>query len=52
MKWHKDTLLYEKPQYEAIYTIDNLSESETEWMDDKDNLNSMSFIYKGIGLKY
>jgi len=41
MKWHKDTLLYEKPQYEAIYTIDNLSESETQWYDNKDKLNSL-----------
>ena len=41
MRWHKDTLLYEKPQYEAIYTIDNLSESETQWYDDKGKLNSL-----------
>ena len=34
MRWHKDTLLYEKPQYEAIYTIDNQSNSVTQWKDD------------------
>lgn len=41
MRWHKDTLLYGKPQYEAIFTIDNLSESETQWKDEKDKLQSI-----------
>lgn len=38
MNWHKDTLLYQKPQYEAIYTIDNTSDSYTQWIDDDGNL--------------
>jgi len=33
MKMHKDTLLYSKPQYEAIYTIQNNSKSMTKWND-------------------
>ena len=33
MDWHKDTLLYTKPQYEAIFTITNNSESKTQWED-------------------
>jgi len=37
MDWHKDLLMYEKPQYEAIYTIKNESESLTEWIDERDN---------------
>ena len=30
---HIDTLLYEEPQYEAVYTIRNTSNSYTEWID-------------------
>ena len=41
MKWHIDTLLYDKPQYELIYTIDNSSNSVTEWIDDKGNKNQL-----------
>ena len=33
MQWHSDTLLYEKPQYEVIYTISNNSKSVTQWKD-------------------
>jgi len=33
MKCHKDTLLYDKPQYEVVYTIDNDSDSYTTWYD-------------------
>ena len=33
MDWHIDTLLYDKPQYEAVYTINNESNSFTEWID-------------------
>ena len=29
MQWHKDLLMYKKPQYEGIYTIRNLSTSAT-----------------------
>ena len=29
MKCHKDTLLYDKPQYEMVYTIENKSDSYT-----------------------
>lgn len=31
MKCHKDTLLYELPQYEMVYTIENESDSYTNW---------------------
>ena len=31
MKCHKDTLLYEEPQYEMVYTIENESDSYTNW---------------------
>ena len=31
MKCHKDTLLYDKPQYEMVYTIENQSDSYTNW---------------------
>lgn len=41
MKWHKDTLLYEKPQYEAIFTITNESESKTQWRDKNGNLQEL-----------
>ena len=41
MKWHSDTLLYELPQYEAIYTIDNNSDSLTKWIDRESNDNSI-----------
>ena len=31
MRCHKDTLLYEEPQYEMVYTIENESDSYTNW---------------------
>ncbi len=34
MNWHSDTLLYDLPQYEAIYTINNQSDSLTKWKDE------------------
>ena len=34
MPWHSDTLLYDKPQYEVIFTLSNGSNSVTEWIDD------------------
>ena len=37
MDWHIDTLLFEKPQYELVYTIKNTSDSATEWLDKNDN---------------
>jgi hypothetical protein len=33
MNWHKDTLLYDSPQYECVYTIQNTSDSKTEYID-------------------
>jgi len=35
MRWHIDTLLYEKPQYEAVFTINNTSDSYTKWFNGK-----------------
>ena len=31
MHCHKDTLLYNKPQYEVVFTIENESDSYTNW---------------------
>ena len=31
MKCHKDTQLYQEPQYEMVYTIENESDSYTNW---------------------
>jgi hypothetical protein len=33
MPWHSDEALYSDPQWELIYTVDNDSDSETEWRD-------------------
>ena len=33
MNWHKDILLYKQPQYECVYTINNTSDSTTEYID-------------------
>lgn len=33
MGWHKDDILYDKPQYEMVLTIENDSDSVTEWKD-------------------
>lgn len=32
MAWHFDTQLYSEPQYEAVYTIENSTNSCTEWL--------------------
>lgn len=39
MKWHLDTLLYDKPQYEAVFTIYNNSDSLTEWIDKNNKIS-------------
>ena len=41
MHWHKDLLMYKKPQYEGIYTIRNNTKSRTEWKDSKGVLHSI-----------
>jgi len=41
MQWHSDTLMYDKPQYEAIYTIRNNSDSFTGWIDGKDEYQKL-----------
>ena len=41
MKWHTDLLMYEKPQYEAIYTIRNESKSVTQWKDGDGKINEI-----------
>ena len=41
MRWHSDTLLYDLPQYEVIYTIDNTSDSKTEWIDSDNKKHSL-----------
>jgi len=58
MKWHSDTLLYDLPQYEAIYTIHNHSDSLTKWIDEDDIEHSIwtkpnsILIVKAAGLKH
>jgi len=43
MDWHKDTVLYTKPQYEMVYTVNNTSDSKTLWYDSKSGqVNSVS----------
>ena len=37
MKCHKDLLLYQLPQYEAVFTIKNTSDSYTTWYDINNN---------------
>ena len=58
MNWHSDTLLYDLPQYEAIYTIHNNSDSLTKWEDENNTEysvwtkpNSM-LIVKAAGLRH
>lgn len=41
MRWHKDLLMYEKPQYEGIFTIRNNTKSLTEWIDGNGKLHSL-----------
>lgn len=33
MDWHKDEVLFAKPQYELVYTVSNSSDSITQWID-------------------
>lgn len=33
MDWHSDTPLYTDPQYELVFTVDNTTDSYTEWSD-------------------
>tara|TARA_B100001094_G_C18189482_1_gene806134 strand:+ start:814 stop:1425 length:612 start_codon:yes stop_codon:yes gene_type:complete len=41
MNIHKDILLYDKPQYECVYTLKNSSDSYTNYIDDDGNINSI-----------
>jgi hypothetical protein len=38
MPWHKDEQMYAAPQWECIYTVDNASDSVTQWRDDDGDL--------------
>ncbi|KAI8467807.1 MAG: hypothetical protein J3K34DRAFT_460202 [Monoraphidium minutum] len=38
MPWHKDEQLYDDPQWECIYTVENSSDSVTQWRDDAGEL--------------
>lgn len=38
MNWHKDVKLFDEPQYEFVYTIENESDSKTCWFDKKNHL--------------
>jgi hypothetical protein len=37
MDWHVDPVLYDPPQWECVFTIDNDSDSETEWETTRDD---------------
>ncbi|KAF6261555.1 hypothetical protein COO60DRAFT_1625308 [Scenedesmus sp. NREL 46B-D3] len=41
MPWHKDEQMFASPQWEVIYTIDNSSDSFTEWRDDSGREHSL-----------
>lgn len=41
MDWHTDTLLYKEPQYECVYTIENTSDSTTDYLNQKGQLHSV-----------
>ena len=41
MHWHKDLLMYEKPQYEGIFTIRNNTKSITQWKDSKGKIYNL-----------
>jgi hypothetical protein len=41
MEWHKDTLLYNIPQYECVFTIENNSDSNTLWKDENNHINTI-----------
>jgi hypothetical protein len=34
MDWHQDVALYVEPQYELVFTLENSSDSQTQWQDD------------------
>ena len=36
MDWHKDDEMYDMPQLEMVYCLENTSDSETEWIIDRD----------------
>jgi hypothetical protein len=41
MEWHKDTLLYNIPQYECVFTIENKSDSNTLWKDEHNIIHTI-----------
>mmetsp|Transcript_46233 Transcript_46233/g.77065 ORF Transcript_46233/g.77065 Transcript_46233/m.77065 type:complete len:261 (-) Transcript_46233:60-842(-) len=41
MGWHVDDLMYEEPQYELVFTIDNTSDSFTKFRDHAGTLHSI-----------
>ena len=34
MDWHQDVALYVEPQYELVFTLENSSDSQTQWQDE------------------
>jgi hypothetical protein len=40
MEWHRDDLLYDRPQCEMVLCLDNTSDSHTEWVDADGRLHS------------
>jgi hypothetical protein len=41
MAWHVDTVLYDPPQVELIWTLENTSDCVTMWKDSDDNVRSV-----------
>ena len=35
MDWHQDVALYVEPQYELVFTLENSSDSQTQWQDER-----------------
>ena len=41
MEWHQDDMLYAEPQCEIVLTIENSSDSETQWVDSHGEMHSL-----------
>lgn len=58
MDWHRDDVLYFPPQYECILTLENSSDSRTEYEDIWGNVHSIAtkpnslLIVRGNGIKH
>ena len=60
MKWHRDTIVFDIPQYEVVITLDNTSDSQFMWKYESEpdkfhrantNTNSVTVVRAG-GIKH